>query len=97
MSKSPSSTQLRSMRLFIMQIRSVLPRSLYLNPKQSFASPFLFQLKTEHLLSTASYIVHSIHPITRPDTKMAMRKIEKCVGPNHEIHVAEGTELIEVG
>ncbi|KAF4770672.1 hypothetical protein N7455_007368 [Penicillium solitum] len=27
---------------------------------------------------------------------MAMRKIEKCVGPNHEIHVAEGTELIEL-
>lgn len=31
-----------------------------------------------------------------PDTKMAMRKIEKCIGPNHEIHIPEGTELIEV-
>ncbi|CAI7669827.1 unnamed protein product [Penicillium discolor] len=27
---------------------------------------------------------------------MAMRKIEKCVGSNHEIHVPEGTELIEL-
>ncbi|KAJ5420153.1 hypothetical protein N7465_002672 [Penicillium sp. CMV-2018d] len=27
---------------------------------------------------------------------MAMRKIEKCVGLNHEIHVPEGTKLIEL-
>lgn len=78
-----------------MQIRSVLSRSIYLNSKQPSTSPFLFNLNPEHQLSTVSYISH-FHPIIIPDTKMAMMKTEKCVGLNHEIHVPEGTKLIEV-